>query len=316
MGIKSDTVVKSLVIALVFTVVIGSLESPISAEIVNTDIYNKASPVYDCFERNSEVKTKVIQLSSVMTPEGTVITEIKANLPLGGSLVIEEGTKVTAGDKPVKTLIIKALAKAPQSPVTQVVVGPIYLIEPKDTVFSKSVTIVLPFNPYEVPKRYRVFIAYYDESTRTWVPILPTKVDYNTLTATAKINHLGVISVVAFRVLHVVGTSHVTTLTKYITLTKTLTTYLTHTSVITTTSTYTITFPSTFIITLTSTKAPTTYVNITNTVTVTSYSVTTSTITIINTKYVYQASYIYIGLIAVIIAVVILVTMSLLVPRR
>ncbi len=323
MGIKyGNVVVKLLVISLVITAVISSLELSAFANVINTYVTNEASLLHNGYEGSSETeaRTKVIQLSSVMTPEGVVITEIRTNLPLGGSLIIKAGTKVTAGGKPVKTLIIKTLAKAPPSPKTQVVVGPIYLIEPKNTIFSKSVTIILPFNPFKVPKGYRLFIAYYDELTRTWVPLVSTKIDYNTLTAIAKINHLGIISVIAFRVLYVVGTSPTTTLTKYITstttLTKSVTTYLTHTSVVTTTSTYIITFPSTFIITLTNTKAPTTYVNVTSTVTVTNYSVTTSTITITTTKYIYQTSYIYIGLIAVIVAAVILITMSLLIPRR
>ncbi len=166
------------------------------------------------------IRKVMVNLSRYMAPNGTVVKRVKMKLPSGGAVVIEPGTVVKLNGTVVKRITIVRISKAPPAPPTEIVAGPIYDLEPSGATLSKPIIIILPFNPALIPTGYKPLPAYYNERKHLWIPVEVVSINYRNRTVTAKITHLSLYSVVAFKV-YVVVTYKVRTLTKYLTVTST-----------------------------------------------------------------------------------------------
>jgi len=257
-----------------------------------------------------------VNLTKYMAPNGTVVKKVQAKLPSGGLLVIEAGTTIQLNGVPVKQLTVSKVVTPPPTPATEVIVGPVYDVEPSGAKLSKPVLIVLPFNPAAIPEGYKPLPAYYDPAKHMWVPVEVVSINYRNGTVVAKITHLSLYSVVAFRVF-VVVTFRTTTATKYVTITSTAL----KPETVSETRTGKVTVATEVTKTVLTTLAPLTKVTIVTaapqvvtkhvTLTTTKLSRVTSTVTVTRVATVVQESYVYAALAALFVALVILIVASL-----
>ncbi len=172
---------------------------------------------------------------SPVAPRGIALREIVVKLPQG-ELVIPQGTEMRIGGAPLTEIRVEVLTKPPREIATEIPVGPIYSFEPSGAVFSKPITLKLPFNPSKVPTGYRVFIAYYDPELGVWIPVKTLYVNPVEGIAIGETTHFTVFSVVAFRVVYPVKTV-VATVTQSIVKTYTATVTATELNTVTETAT-------------------------------------------------------------------------------
>ncbi len=221
------------------------------------------------------VVTYVANISNVTNVFGVVYQSVAVSVPkYNVKIEISKGTKLTKEGKPVTALVITVVTTKPPAPVTQKPVGTIVDIGPSGTVFSKPVKIQVPFNPAAVPPGYSVFLAYYDDSKKAWVPLPTLVVDRVRGIVIGETTHLTLFAAVSFRVATPVTLT--TTVVSPTTVTTSLTTTTATTTVTTVTSlsTTTVTATSPATVTVTSTKTSVVTKPVTITATPTTVSVT------------------------------------------
>lgn len=111
------------------------------------------------------------------------------------SLVIPEGTvgQTAAGDRLAKVSITKVIGP-PAPPEDNNFIGLTYDLEPDGATFDPPITITFTYNPNWIPSGLgpeNLNLRYYDEDTKTWVPLDPKDItiDPNTNTISAQISH-------------------------------------------------------------------------------------------------------------------------------
>jgi len=111
------------------------------------------------------------------------------------SLVIPEGTvgQTEDGDRLARISITKVIGP-PAPPEDNDFLGLTYDLEPDGATFNPPITITFTYNPNWIPSGLgpeNLDLRYYDEDTKTWVPLDPKDItiDPNTNTISAQISH-------------------------------------------------------------------------------------------------------------------------------
>ena len=117
------------------------------------------------------------------------------------SLVIPEGTvgQTADGDRLAKVSITKVIGP-PAPPEDNDFIGLTYDLEPDGATFDPPITITFTYNPNWIPSGLgpeNLDLRYYDEDTKTWIPLDPKDItiDPNTNTISAQISHFTYYSV-------------------------------------------------------------------------------------------------------------------------
>lgn len=136
-----------------------------------------------------------------ISEEGEVLEKIERTSSDGRmTIVIPEGTIALDKDgNPLSALTTEVAPDPPPPPEDAHIIGLAYDLGPPGATFDPPLTLTWQYDPADIPEGVAeedLVIAYYDQATGTWME-LPSEVDVETKTITAKVFHFTTFAVIA-----------------------------------------------------------------------------------------------------------------------
>jgi len=107
----------------------------------------------------------------------------------------------TSAGAPLSSITVQPMTATPDPPAQANVIGLAYNLGPEGATFSPPITVTFQYDPNDLPAgvdESNLVLAFYDETTGTWITLTDILVDTATNTISGKTSHFTVFSVIAY----------------------------------------------------------------------------------------------------------------------